>query len=47
MRKALTGKKLSEEAKKKISLQNKGRVRTEETKELIRQKRALQIIPKE
>ena len=45
--KALTGKKLSEEAKKKISLQNKGRVRTEETKELIRQKRALQIIPKE
>jgi hypothetical protein len=38
---------LSEEAKKKISLQNKGRVRTEETKELIRQKRALQVIPKE
>jgi hypothetical protein len=44
---ALKGKKVSEEAKKKISLKNKGKIRTEETKELIRQKRALQIIPKE
>ena len=45
--KAMLGKKVSEEAKKKISLKNKGKIRTEETKELIRQKRALQVIPKE
>jgi len=45
--KAMLGKKVSEEAKIKISLKNKGKIRTEETKELIRQKRALQIIPKE
>jgi hypothetical protein len=45
--KSLMGKKVSEEAKRKISLKNKGKVRTEETKELIRQKRALQVIPKE